>query len=603
MAMILPQVEATAVPLQQFEAPRSENVAAEQGVQQGQAMVNAGNTVAKIAQDLQNEVDTAAAKEADNRLADTIRASLYDPERGYMATAGKTSLTARTGVVQGLDEAIRQAEDGLATDMQKYMFRKAATARRQSALQIIDGHAMQQAKVYNIGEAKARMDGARLDGVANWAGWGDPDGIFSRSKKLLLDEAATVAQLSGIPQESTQYRQFLQGATTQFHKDVLDNMISGGFTKDAREYLSQAKKNNEILPDRYDELNKHVKIAATATEADNLAEEIFGGWAKGKSFNAGVPLYELEAAVRKRAGDNEDLQKAAITGIRERKGAWDSQQTEMKAQNVSGVWKQVDAGKSWRQIQTSQEWLGLTDTERHEIKKRMEEEATVRANRAAARSAKELAELQRQEHLNFLKNGDAYLTATDPVVLRSKSRAEVAAWRGKFGMTATQDLLAKWDAVHDPKKFGEVKMESDAFNNVAIGLGLDPYSKKENDRNKVGALKFHVLQALEIEQNSPARAGKPMTNQEKFEFIKKEAGKKISVETWYGSNTKPALALLPGDKVVIPAPERAAITRDMQAKYKQNPNNPRYAPTEANIRYWYLKGIAPGAASDYQETE
>ena len=603
MPMILPQVEATAVPLQQFEAPRSENVAAEQGVQQGQAMMKAGSALTKIAQDLQDEVDTAAAKEADNRLADTIRASLYDPERGYMATAGKTSLTARTGVVQNLDEAIRQGEDGLATDAQKYMFRRAATARRQSALQLVDGHAMQQAKVYNIGEAKARMDGARLDGVANWAGWSDAGGIFARSKQLLLDEAATVAQLSGIPQDSAQYRQFLQGATTQFHKDVLDTMISGGFTKDAREYLSQAKKNNEILPDRYDELNKHVKIAATATEADNLAEDVFGKWAQGKGANAAIPLYDLEAEARKRAGDNEDLQKSAIAGIKERAASWNGQQAEYKAQNISGVWRQIDAGKSLRQIQTSQEWLGLSDTERHQVKKQMEEEAAVRANRAAAQSQKELAELQRQEHLNFLKNGDAYLTATDPTVLKNMTRAQVEAKRSIFGMTATQHLLDKWDSLRDPKKYGEAKMDADDFNAVATGLNLNPYSTNKGERAKVGALRFHVEQAIDLEQQGRKA---PMTRQEKLEFIRKEMGKTVMLDTWGPFNQKkPALALTPADreKLMVPKEERAKIVTSLQTMYKQHPNNPLYAPTEANVRRLYLKAIAPGAATDYQELE
>ena len=113
MAMILPQVEATAVPLQQFEAPRSENVAAEQGVQQGQAMMKAGSALTKIAQDLQDEIDTATTKEYDNKLADVVRGALYDPEKGYLATSGKNALTARAGVVKGIDDAIREIEPQL----------------------------------------------------------------------------------------------------------------------------------------------------------------------------------------------------------------------------------------------------------------------------------------------------------------------------------------------------------------------------------------------------------------------------------------------------------------------------------------------------------
>lgn len=603
-----PTVDASALPLQKFDAPAVENVAAKQAIESGNTLTKAGGAVSAIANSLQDDIDTATTKENDNRVADAFRTILHDPEKGYLATPGKLALTSRDGVIKSLKEAVKEAEKGLQNDVQRYMFKKTATARMQSALLQIDSHAMQQAKIYNVAEAKARADGARMDAIANWAGWADPSGMYAKNKSLMMNEIESVATIAGIPKmengkETAQYRQLRQGVLTQLHSDVLNNMISLGHTGEAKKYYTEASKNQEILPDKIDELNNRVKVATTATEADNLATRVFGEL-RPSDRNGALSIFQMHERVRELAGDNEDVQKAALQGIDERARAWNGEQTEFKAQNVAGVWQQVNEGKSMKQIQLSPSWAALTATEQRQIRNQMEQEAATRASRAAANSQRELADLQRREHLSFLKNGDKYLTVSDPNVLIKMSRAQIEALRGDFGMDRTLHLLRMQDALKDPKKFGEAKMDSDDFNNIAVELKLDPYNTKDKTmRSKVGALKFHIEQSIDLEQRNRT---KPMTRQEKMDFVKKEMSKKVLIDTWGPFDTlKPALSLTAKDResMIVPKADREQIVSGLRTLSQKYPNDPRYAPTEANVRRTYLQGITPGAAADFQETE
>jgi hypothetical protein len=382
---------------------------------------------------------------------------------------------------------------------------------------------------------------------------------------------------------------------------VINVLISQGRTTAAKDHFAAAKKDGEIMADKLDELGNKVKVATTATEADDMATTI---WEKfgPKDRNAPVSIFAMEQEARKLAGSNEDVQKAAIAGIRERASGFNAEQAEYKAGNIAGVWSQLDSGKSFKQIQLSQEWLNLSGTERHQIKKDIEAEATMRENRAAARSAKELSELQRTEHLNFLKNGDEYLTITDPQVLRGMSRAQVEAQRGKFGMSATQHLLSMWDSIQNPAKFGEAKMDADDFYEVAASLGLDPANKKDkNMRNQVGALRFHVEQVIDYEQTKVKR---PLTRQEKLDLIRTELSRKVLVNPGVFSFNKsvPVIALTKeqAEKVVVPVDARAKISEAMGIQYKKT-NNPMSAPSEANLKQWYMKSISPGGSATFQD--
>lgn len=580
--------------LQGFDTSGPKDVSGAQLQEMGTATTKGGLAVMDIAKAVQNDLDTAKTKEMDNNFSGVIRGVLYDPENGYLGKNSKSAVESRADAVKKIQDAARNLESGLTNDVQRFMFKKAAMQRMQSAMLQIDSHAMNQAKVYNVSEAKARMDGARMDALSNWAGWEQPNSLFSKSRALMLSEAASVAEVAGIPKNSEQYKLIMQASATQLHSDVINNMISLGQTNEAKKYYDAAIKAKEILPDKIDELNSKVKVATVATDGDNLAEEAFSKFMGGKSSNDPIPLFQMERYVREKAGDKEDVQRAAIAGVKERASSWNAEQIENKAQNISGVWKLVDAGKPVKQIELSPSWLALSDTERHQIRTQID-------SYHAGKASRSVAEMQRAEHMVFLQNGSEYLTVTDPNVLRRMSRAQVEATRGKFGMSATQHLLDKWDAIQNPTKFGDAKIDSDDFDVIARNLGLDPANKKNKDmRNQVGALKFHIETVIDYTQ---AQAKRPLTRQEKMDLVNKELSKQVLVNPGVFSFSKniPVISLTKEqrERVIIPDTDRKAIAEAMKIRYEKT-NNSLYAPTEANMRRFYLMSISPAGAATYE---
>ena len=128
MAMVydLPTVDASPQPSQQYAAPESKNFNAEQTHEMGNAVTKAGAAVLSIAQDMQNTVDTAAAKEMDNKLADVIRTTLTNSENGYLKTAGKAAVDGRANVEKALKDAVKGIGEGSENEVQTFMFKKAA---------------------------------------------------------------------------------------------------------------------------------------------------------------------------------------------------------------------------------------------------------------------------------------------------------------------------------------------------------------------------------------------------------------------------------------------------------------------------------------------
>ena len=595
MPMLLPSVEPTAQQTNPVAAPESKNYAPEAALAQGKATEN----LATLALQVHDNLAEAGAKQNDNELF----GALQDMEFKYKQLTNKDAVDAMPVMLEEARDKIRQIQGSISDPLQQGMFEKIANARMQTFSSSVQTYALGNLKAWNIKEDEGRIGRARTAAFNQWTFWKDPNSKqFTDAMSSYEARIREAALNQGVPVDSDTYKQFRVGEMTKLHESVIGTMISNGMSKDAKEYYGTYL--NDIDVDKRRGLSEHLKIATTATDADNLAEKVFGEWAQGKDFNSGVPLYELEARVRREAGDNEDVQRAAIAGVKERAASWNDQQKETTAQNVSAVWGLVDkaGGQITRQIQLSPQWLSLTDLERRKIRKDVGEEAATRAARAAANAQRDLANIQRNEHLAFQRNGDKYLTVSDPNVLRQMTRAQVEALRGDFGMDRTLHLLNQWDAIRDPKRYGEVKMDSDDFNSIAISLKLNPYSKREGDRNKVGALKFRIEQAIDVEQRNRA---KPMTRQEKLEFTKKEMSKQVLVDSFGPFNTKkPALSLTPKEakNVMIPKAERVKIAEAMQRQYNRT-KDPRYAPTEANLRREYLYSVSPGAAADYQETE
>jgi hypothetical protein len=158
------------------------------------------------------------------------------------------------------------------------------------------------------------------------------------------------------------------------------------------------------------------------------------------------------------------------------------------------------------------------------------------------------------------------------------------------------DLKALATLQSKPEKVFEARMDQEDFNRTADELGLRPFSAKTEERKReLGDLKYRVEQLINTaQQNKKA----PLTRDEKNTLMRTEMARTVTVNPGWFSPTRqvPVLTLRPDDveDVVVPPADKTRITDKMRSRY-QSTQDPRFAPTEENLRFWYLQEKSPAA--------
>lgn len=584
-----------------YSAAATGNEAAEEMQRGGAAMMRTGQAVSAIMTDYQNDLDEAYTREADNYATREIQRLLEDPESGYLTLNGKAAVEARPRVREELQKVLDETGKIPQNDVQREMTNRVLNQRVQSALSRIDGHTVQQAKVYNMEESKARMDLARMGVASSYPGFRDPDSSYHTQLKILKEEAHTLARTMGLGEDDAQTKSLILKATTQAHADALYSMMAQRTpAQDMKDYLDGALERGEFAPDKAAEFRDKLAKVNTATAADDLAERIYNEAVPDDLYGE-VDILAAEKKIRLVAGDDEELQATAIAGFRDRLGSRDKQQNETTAARLNDVWGVVNEGGTLVDVKTSQAYLALPEVKQQEIIRYIEREKREKEELELAWLSHDVQRLNLLESQRRHYGADVYLDTMDPTILSKMTRPEVEALRGRIGIEKTESLLRTWDQLQKPGKVGEAKMDQDDFYTVSIEMGMDPYSKTVRERERVGALRFQVEQAIDKEQS--ARKA-PMSRQEKLDFIRKQMATQVLVSRWIGGDLpRPAMALTPEqyDKVVVPATARPVLA-DMMDKRLKEGGGSRFAPTEANLKYWYMQEMLNRGITNYEPT-
>ena len=320
MVYDLPTVAASPQPSQQYAAPESKNFNAEQTHEMGNAVTKAGAAVLSIAQDMQNTVDTAAAKEMDNKLADVIRTTLTNSENGYLKTAGKAAVDGRANVEKALKDAVKGIGEGSENEVQTFMFKKAAASRIQTAMGQVGMHSLEQAKVYVAAVTEARSKGFRLDAVNNFAGWNDKEGLYAKNKAGMLNEINQFMNKNGIEKDNPIYKASVMENTTKLHFDTIKLMLSMEKTQDAKDYY-QAN-TQEISSDKRDDFKAMLKQGSLKDDSLRLSMTIEGATYEDqvknldKQFADGKISAELRDATLSRLDKNHEIKKTAEADLK-----------------------------------------------------------------------------------------------------------------------------------------------------------------------------------------------------------------------------------------------------------------------------------------------
>ena len=132
----------------------------------GGAVQGAGAVASQMGFQILDREATAAAKDADTAAADKIRALLYDPETGFANLQGGAAVAARAKISAQIDEIANASMEGLNKEAQRKL-KDSIDARKERALNTIDGHTSDQRRVWVDGARDARIQSSYQDVLAD----------------------------------------------------------------------------------------------------------------------------------------------------------------------------------------------------------------------------------------------------------------------------------------------------------------------------------------------------------------------------------------------------------------------------------------------------
>lgn len=373
--------------------------------------------------------------------------------------------------------------------------------------------------------------------------------------------------------------------TTKLHSEIIKQMVTADPTA-AKAYFEANKK--QINGTSYDSITKLVDTASAANDGEKAASAAWDALGP-KDYNAPVLLDKMEKAIREQYPNDAARTKAGIAALRERVAAHNSTQAEVKADSINKVMDLYGQTRSLAAVQKTPEWQALGGADRMKIEEHITNVQAAQLNRGNAADERNQRALKR-------RGFGAYLAYSSPDTLSRMTDAQVQSLLPDLGNELTGHLMEKKRSLAGAEAKVEAKVDADDFNAVAQRMGLKPFEKSASEEHKaqLGELKFRVEQLIDSAQRNKKA---PLTRPEKNELMSQELARRVSVEGFFSDTEKPVITLTPAElgKVNVPAPDRAQISEAMKARYGQT-GDPRYAPTETNLRRWYAMSKSRSAA-------
>jgi hypothetical protein len=190
----------------------------------------------------------------------------------------------------------------------------------------------------------------------------------------------------------------------------------------------------------------------------------------------------------------------------------------------------------------------------------------------------------------------AYLAYSNPDTLAGMTDAQVINLLPVLGNEHTKHLMEKKRALaSNPGKLAEARVDEDDFKMVAQEMGMRPFAaKSEDEKASLGMLKYRVEQMVSAAQQG---GKKVLSRDEKLTLMRGELARTVQVDGWFSNKDTPVIALKPEDvkNVVVPKADRQQIADQLRVMAAEHPGDARFAPTEDNVKRWFLKGKSQAA--------
>jgi len=586
------QTQVSGMPNAQFGAPSGPTaggIAAEQASQFGKNLTAAGGEMAKIQIKVQEEANQVLIDDATNQLVQKRTQlqieALSMTGRNALDRPDGQSLQSEYG--DKLKAVTAEISSKLRNSAQQKSFAHASGQLANQMNGTLGTHVLQQQKQFQADTWKATALAAQQQGVMLY---GDP--AMREQSASAID--SVVGKISAANKwDPTEDKALIDGLRTELMSPMIGGIIHGmlgaGKSADALDYYN-ANSTMLTLPHRV-ALHDAIQSVDVMVRGEAGADAAWAAFAP-KGPNDPIRLYDMEQSLRETFKGDPKMRDAAMTSIKQRAAAFNAQQSEVNAGNTNEVYGMLDAGKSMAYVKGTAAWMGLPESERHNIIRGSESEAATNAARGASEASRQVSLLGAKDKLLLISNGADYLHDSDPDVLSSMTRRQVEAMRTKYGLEGVQHLLSRFDMLQNKDAKLTARIDNETFKAVVTDvLDIDAYKPGGKDtKAMLGNLKNRVDILLQSKAQALRR---PLTSEEKTEFMREEAAKMVTVGGWFNSD-KPAAALTPSQasRVVVPASTRERLVKDLAAAYKKT-GDKDYGPTEGNLRRLYLKEISP----------
>lgn len=245
-----PQVDVSTQGMPALEAPSvapMRNAAPEQMQEMGRAQLQAGTTVMRIGQRIQDEIDEAETKAADVAALRQAQEILRG-ENGYLRTTGKNAETQYQSAQEALAKVFQDTESQLTNDVQKRMFQQVATRNLLTLQGQMADHKFREVKVYSINESKSRMELYTAEAIQNYESRGQKDengaaiGAYNTAINTALAEADNLARLNGLDLEGSQAKALRNSVYSTVTMGVVSRLLDDDNPAAARAFYDEQVK-------------------------------------------------------------------------------------------------------------------------------------------------------------------------------------------------------------------------------------------------------------------------------------------------------------------------------------------------------------------------
>lgn len=266
----------------QFVAPGiapMENLAAQQQVQFGRATESLGNTVWRIGQIIEDDINTAMAKKQEGVALDSIE-QLLNGQNGYMFTRGQDAEANFAATESAMAQRIQAAMDGLENDVQKAMFQQSISRTLSTARSRMVGHRNDQLVRWQAAESDARAKrfigqavnayDSRNDNRVDKAG--RPVGEYATNVQVALEEARKAGRLLGYPEDSEAMRGIQRGVMDGVAAGVVGRLVDRDDYNGAMAYLGSVK--DQLNPATHETLLSRAYSGQRRAGIDEVSKNI-----------------------------------------------------------------------------------------------------------------------------------------------------------------------------------------------------------------------------------------------------------------------------------------------------------------------------------------